>query len=88
MALRHDDQARIAFEEAIRLAEPLAANVELPSLRISAEAHQAYGDLLTGEARCRSLRRAQDVWDAWKAASPWVDARRTEAAQLVATCLN
>jgi tetratricopeptide (TPR) repeat protein len=88
-ALRHDDPARVALEEAIRLAEPLARNVELPSLRVSAEAHQAYGDLVTGDERCRSLRRAQEVWDAWKiGSSPWVDARRTEAARLVATCLN
>ena len=88
-ALRHDERARIALEEAIRLAEPLARNVELPSLRISAEAYQAYGDLVTGDERCRSLRRAQEVWDAWKAgSSPWVDARRSEATQLVATCLN
>ena len=87
-ALRHDDAARDAFEEATRLAEPLAKNVELPSLRLSAEAHQALGDLVHGEERCRSLRRAQDVWDTWKAASPWVDARRSEAAQLVANCPN
>jgi serine/threonine-protein kinase len=88
-ALRHDDPARDAFEEAIRLAEPLARNVELASLRMSSEAYQAYGDSLTGEERCRALRRAQDVWDAWKAgSSPWVDARRTEAAQLVAACLR
>jgi tetratricopeptide (TPR) repeat protein len=88
-ALRHDDPARSALEEAIRLAEPLAQNVELPSLRVSAEAYQAYGDLVTGEERCRSLRRAQEVWSAWKASSsPWVDARRREAAELVATCQN
>ena len=88
-ALRHDDPARIALEEAIRLAEPLARNAELPSLRMSAEAYQAYGDLVTGEERCRSLRRAQEVWDAWQGgSSPWVDARRTEAAQLVASCSN
>jgi tetratricopeptide (TPR) repeat protein len=88
-ALRHDDPARLALEEAIRLAEPLARNAELSSLRISAEAYQAYGDLVTGEERCRSLRRAQDVWNTWKAGpSPWMDARKTEAAQLVATCLN
>jgi len=88
-ALRHDDRARIAFEEAIQLAEPLARNVELPSLRVSAEAYQAHGDLVTGEERCRSLRRAEEVWDAWKTgSSPWVDARRTQAAQLVATCVN
>jgi len=88
-ALRHDDPARDALEEAIRLAEPLGRNVELPSLRVSAEAYQAHADAVTGEERCRSLRRAQDVWDTWKAGpSPWVDARRTEAAQLVAACLN
>jgi serine/threonine-protein kinase len=88
-ALRHDDAARAAFEEAIRLAEPLARNEELASLRVSAEAYQAYADSLTGEERCRLLRRAQDVWTAWKeSSSPWVDARRTEAAHLVATCLN
>src|SRR6185503_10729779 len=79
-ALRHDDPARTALEEAIRLAEPLARTVELPSLRLSAEAYQAYADLSTGEERCRSLRGAQEVWNAWtESSSPWVDARRTEA---------
>jgi hypothetical protein len=88
-ALGRDGPARVALEEAIQLAGPLARNVELGCLRVSAEAYQAYGDLVTGEERCRSLRRAQDVWDTWKVgSSPWVDARRTEAAQLVATCLN
>jgi serine/threonine protein kinase/tetratricopeptide (TPR) repeat protein len=88
-ALRHDAAARLALEEATRLAEPLAKNVELPSLRVSAEAYQAYGDLMTGEERCRSLRRAQEIWDSWtQGSSPWVEARRMEATQLVATCLN
>jgi tetratricopeptide (TPR) repeat protein len=88
-ALHHDDRARIAFEEAIRLAEPLARTVDLPALRVSAEAYEAYADLLTGEERCRSLRHALDVWKVWNASSsPWVDARRAEAAQRVATCLE
>ena len=86
-ALRHDGPARVALEEAIRLAEPLTKNVELPSLRVSAEAYQAYGGLVSGEERCRSLRRAQEIWELWKEGpSPWVDARRTEAAELVAAC--
>ena len=56
---------------------------------MAAEAYLAYGEMLSGEERCRSLQRAREVWNAWKAdSSPWLDARRAEAAQLVATCLN
>ena len=86
-ALGHDDLARAALGEATRLAEPLATSPDLGALRVSAEAYQAYGAVVGGEERCRSLRRAQDVWDKWSAgSSPWVDARREEAAQLVAAC--
>jgi tetratricopeptide (TPR) repeat protein len=88
-ALRHEDAARIALEEAIELAGPLARNLELPSVRISAEAYQAYGDLVSGEERCRSLRRAREIWGTWtEGASPWVDARRAEADRLVSACMN
>jgi tetratricopeptide (TPR) repeat protein len=88
-ALGHDDQARIALEEAIRLAEPLAGKLDLPSLRMSTEAYEAYGEVVGGEKRCQSARRAQEAWDAWSGgSSPWVDARRKQAAQLVATCLS
>lgn len=41
--------------------------MNLPSLLVSAEAYQAYGGVVTGEEHCRSLRRAQEIWDAWKA---------------------
>jgi hypothetical protein len=86
-ALHRDDPARVALEEAIRLAEPLIKVIELPSLRVSTEAYQVYGALVSGEERCRSLRRAQEIWELWKEGpSPWVDARRTEAAELVAAC--
>ncbi len=86
-ALGHDDLARAALEEATRIAEPLATSADLGPLRVAAEAYQAHGAVVGGEERCRSLRRAQDVWDTWNAgSSPWVDARRKEAAQLVADC--
>jgi len=88
-ALGHEDQARIALEEAIQLAEPLAGKLYLPFLRMSTEAYEAYSEVVVGEKRCQSLRRAQEAWDAWSGgSSPWVDARRKRAAQLVATCLS
>jgi serine/threonine protein kinase/tetratricopeptide (TPR) repeat protein len=88
-ALGHEDRATIALEEAILLAEPLDRKLDLPSARISAEAYEAYGDLVGGEKRCQLLRRAQEAWNAWSGgSSPWVDEKRTHAAQLVATCLN
>jgi serine/threonine protein kinase/tetratricopeptide (TPR) repeat protein len=86
-ALGQDDLARSALEEATRLAEPLATNADLGVRRAVVEAFQAYSAVVAGEARCRSLRRAQEVWDTWNASSsPWVDARRKEAARLVAAC--
>jgi len=87
-AVEHDDLARAALEEAARLAEPLARSADLSSRRVSAEAYQALGAVVGGEERCRSLRRAQNVWDTWSTgSSPWIDARREEAAQLVAACV-
>jgi tetratricopeptide (TPR) repeat protein len=86
-ALGHGDRARAALEEAARLAEPLFPTAELASLRVAAEAYQAYAAVSGGDERCRALGRAQEIWDAWNAgSSPWVDARRKEAAQLVAGC--
>jgi len=86
-ALGHEEQARIALQEAVQLAEPMTRNQDLSSLRMSTEAYEAYSEVTTGEERCRALRRAREAWDAWKAGpSPWVDGRRARAAQLVATC--
>ena len=86
-ALGRDAAARTALEEATRIAEPVSEAADLPGLRAFAEANQVYADLVAGEERCRALRRAQDAWDWWEAGtSPWVDARRKQTAELVATC--
>ncbi len=86
-ALGHQQQARIALEEAVRFAEPLTRKVDLSSLRASTEAYEAYAEVTAGEERCRSLRRAREAWAAWEGGpSPWVEGRRERAARLVATC--
>ncbi|MBS1825931.1 MAG: protein kinase [Acidobacteria bacterium] len=80
-------QARSALEEAIQLAEATPVELDLNHLRLAVEARQAYAALLTGEERCNSLRRAQELWSQWKGhSSPWVDAQRKAAAALVTTC--
>jgi eukaryotic-like serine/threonine-protein kinase len=84
----HHAAAKAALEEAMRIAEPLSDS-DLPGLRSIAEANQMYADLVTGEERCRALRRAQNAWSWWQAGtSPWADTRRTQVADLVATCSN
>ena len=86
-ALHHDDRARVAFEEAVREAEPLTRKADLATMRTAAEAFQAYGDLVGGDEGCAALKRAADLWGTWKtSASPWVDAKREQAAALVAAC--
>lgn len=60
---------------------------DLVTMRTAAEAFQVYGDLVGGEERCVALKRALDLWGTWTAsASPWVDAKREQAAALVAAC--
>ncbi|MFN7934622.1 MAG: protein kinase [Bryobacteraceae bacterium] len=79
--------ARAALEEAVRIAESTPVSLDLQHLRLAAEARQAYAALLTGEERCQSLRRVQELWSQWKGhSSPWVDAQRKAAASLVSGC--
>jgi tetratricopeptide (TPR) repeat protein len=81
------ENARVALDEAVRIAEPLAGSLDVHYVRMATEAYQAYADVWTGAERCRLLRRAQELWQGWKGnPSSWVEARRKDAARLVAMC--
>ncbi|MBI4906940.1 MAG: serine/threonine protein kinase [Acidobacteria bacterium] len=86
-ALKNDEQARELLEEAIQLAKPFHDNLDLGLVLGAANAHLAYGDVLSGSGRCEQLMQIQRIWQGYKGpTTPWLEGRREQVARSLHSC--